>query len=154
MDFPTQEKRSMQQTHAARPSLWKLFVRLQNPMMKWLLASPLHFIVSNHYLLITFTGCKSGHEYTTPVQYAQAGNDLLIITSAIYIWWRNLRGGAPVTIRLRGQTWSGAAETSTAPGVIAENFRAIYPRASEDWLARMLSECVAIRIHLERPVAE
>lgn len=66
------------------PALWRWFMKVQNPFMKWLLRSPFHGAVSRMYLLITFTGRKSGKTYTTPVQYAQDGNTLYIITSEGY----------------------------------------------------------------------
>ena len=44
--------------------------KLYNPLMKWLLRSPLHGVVSKMYLLVTFTGRKSGTVYSTPVEYS------------------------------------------------------------------------------------
>ena len=40
-----------------------------NNAMKFVLRSPVHGMVSKFTLLITFTGCKSGKTYTTPVSY-------------------------------------------------------------------------------------
>ena len=50
-----------------------------NPFMKWLLKSPLHGLVSSHYMLITVKGRKSGKLYTTPVEYGHDGDALLIV---------------------------------------------------------------------------
>ncbi len=80
--------------HNTPPRLFRLLVKAQNPCITWLLRSPLHAVVSRIYMLITFTGSKSGTVYTTPVQYAQQGDRLSIITSAGYTWWKNLRSGA------------------------------------------------------------
>ena len=79
-----------------------------NAMMKMALRSPAHGLVSNAVLLITFTGRKSGKAYTTPVSYSQAGDRVTIFTHAA--WWKNLGGGAPVTLRLRGRDRQGLAE--------------------------------------------
>lgn len=76
--------------------------------MKFLLRSPAHGLVSKSVLLITFTGRKSGKTYTTPVDYSQDGDLVSIFTHAA--WWKNLSGGAPVTLRLRGRDVSGLAE--------------------------------------------
>jgi deazaflavin-dependent oxidoreductase (nitroreductase family) len=76
--------------------------------MKYVLRSPLHGMVSKSILLITFTGRTSGKSYTTPVSYSQSGDQVTIFTHAE--WWKNLRGGASVTIRIRGQELQGLAE--------------------------------------------
>lgn len=79
-----------------------------NKTMKFVLRSPLHGMVSNYLTLITFTGRKSGKHYTTPVSYYQQEDTVFIFTHAN--WWKNLRGGVPVTIRLRGRDYPGMAE--------------------------------------------
>lgn len=50
-------------------------------------------------MLITFTGRKSGRQFTTPVRYVRDGETVRCFTSAENQWWRNLRGGADVTLR-------------------------------------------------------
>jgi len=79
-----------------------------NRAMKFVLRSPVHGIVSKTVLLITFTGRKSGKTYTTPVSYSQDGDQVYIFTHAD--WWKNLRGGTPVTLRIRGREFQGLAE--------------------------------------------
>lgn len=79
-----------------------------NRTMKFVLRSPLHGMVDKQILLITFTGRKSGKTYTTPVSYSQSGDQVVIFTHAD--WWKNLRGGAPVSLRIRGQKLQGLAE--------------------------------------------
>ena len=49
-----------------------------NGIIKGLLRSPLHRLMSTSTLLITYTGRKSGQVYTTPVNYVQKGQDVLI----------------------------------------------------------------------------
>ncbi|MDJ1420542.1 MAG: nitroreductase family deazaflavin-dependent oxidoreductase [Candidatus Methanoperedens sp.] len=69
-----------------------------------LLRSPLHMLASKSTLLITFTGRKSGKSYTTPVNYVPDGDVLYIVSLRSRTWWRNLRGGAHVIVRLRGRS--------------------------------------------------
>jgi deazaflavin-dependent oxidoreductase (nitroreductase family) len=76
--------------------------------MKFILRSPMHGMVSKTMLLITFTGRKSGKTYTTPVDYSQDGDQVTIFTHAN--WWKNLNGGSPVTLRMRGRDLQGIAE--------------------------------------------
>lgn len=82
---------------------------LLNQAMKLVLASPMHAMVSKTLLLLTFTGRKSGKTYTTPVSYSQFDDQVLIFTHAT--WWKNLRSGKPVKLRLRGRDFLGNTET-------------------------------------------
>ena len=79
-----------------------------NRAMKLVLRSPVHGMVDKSILLITFTGRKSGKTYTTPVSYSQCDDQVYIFTHAD--WWKNLRSGAPVTLRIRGREFQGLAE--------------------------------------------
>lgn len=88
-----------------------------NRLMTRILRSPGHKLVSKNFLLITFTGRKSGKTYTTPVSYSLEGDQVTIFTHAN--WWENLRGGTPVTLRLRGREVQGMAEA------IAEDKQAV-----------------------------
>jgi deazaflavin-dependent oxidoreductase (nitroreductase family) len=79
-----------------------------NRIMISLLRSPLHGLLSKSVMLITFTGRKTGRSYTTPVNYFRDGNNVTVFSHAT--WHRNLRGGAPVTVRLQGRDYSAQAE--------------------------------------------
>lgn len=79
-----------------------LFVVI-NPVMRLLLCSPLHVLLSRSLMLITFTGRNSGRKFTTPVRYVRIGTTVRCFTSAENQWWRNLRGGADVALRIEGR---------------------------------------------------
>jgi deazaflavin-dependent oxidoreductase (nitroreductase family) len=81
-----------------------------NSIIRWLLRSPLHGLMSKNTMLITYTGRRSGKVYTTPVNYVRDGDELLVTSYRHRTWWRNLRGGAPVILRLRGQDLKGVGE--------------------------------------------
>ena len=82
---------------------------LMNNTMKFVLRSPLHGIISNYLLLISFTGRKSGKVYTTPVSYFQQDDDQVIIFTHAN-WWKNLLSNPAVTLRIRGRDVQGMAE--------------------------------------------
>jgi hypothetical protein len=91
-----------------------------NLIIKILLRSPLHFIVSNAVMLLKYQGRKSGRYYTVPVSYSRDAKDLLVISQRKRSWWRSLVGGAPVEVRLQGH-WSDArAEAFTDPEIVAK----------------------------------
>jgi deazaflavin-dependent oxidoreductase (nitroreductase family) len=107
---------------------------IANPIVCLILRSPLHGLFSAALLLITYRGRKSGKEYTLPVQYVQAGNTLYIVPGMPErkTWWRNLKGGLPVQVTLRGQVLNGngrlldpkrdAAEIVTGLGQYLQRF--------------------------------
>jgi len=84
--------------------------RLYNPFMRWLLRSPLHGLISNSTMLVTYAGRKSGKSYTVPVGYVRDGDVFLTTSLRDRTWWRNLHHGAPVTLRVKGQDLKGAGE--------------------------------------------
>ena len=102
------------------------FSHLMNRVPQLLLRSPLHGLMSSRYLLITFTGRKSGKRYTTPVAYLGQGDTIILTTDSL--WWKNLRGGAPVGLRVKGQDLTGTAEAVTDEEAIAEALRALVKR--------------------------
>jgi hypothetical protein len=83
--------------------------RSGNRPIAMLLRSPLHGAVSGRLTLITVTGRRTGREHTLPVGYSQQGT---VITVPVMwperkLWWRNLRDGASVRLRLRGNDVTG-----------------------------------------------
>jgi hypothetical protein len=107
----------MTQNAPAPPLAKWLFANLINPIMRTILRSPLHSILSRQLLLLTFTGLKSGKQYTTPVGYDRDGDRLTLFTASP--WWKNFESRAPVTVRVRGETLTGQAESSTDPETVA-----------------------------------
>jgi len=102
-----------------------------NRTMAWVLRSPLHRLVSGSILLITFTGRKSGNVYTTPVSYTRQGAEIIAFTHSS--WWKNLRGGAPVTLWLQGKEVQGRAEAITGnPEMILPYLRTHLQQVTRD----------------------
>jgi len=75
-----------------------------NPVMRMFLRSPVHGIWSDSLMLITFTGRKSGRQFTTPVRYIKTGETIRCFTAAENQWWRNLRLPVEVRLRIQGKT--------------------------------------------------
>lgn len=95
-----------------------LFFKVINPIVKILLRSPMHRVMSHNTVLLEFTGHKSGRSLSTPVSYVMRGNRIQCFTS--HPWWRNLRQGHEVTLVLRGQRKKGIPSvTVNEPEAIA-----------------------------------
>jgi hypothetical protein len=82
--------------------------RFINVLVTLLLRSPLHGLLSGNTVIIGFTGIRSGKHYSVPVSYIQDGVVVRCITAGR--WSRNLRGGVPVSLRLRGREVPGTAD--------------------------------------------
>ena len=89
---------------SSTPTMFKFL----NPIMKTILRSPLHKMISGQILIISFKGRKSGKEYNTPVSYFRETDKVYVFTHAN--WWKNLVGGVQVQVRIQGQDFLGQAE--------------------------------------------
>jgi len=84
---------------------WAVWNRTANPVVRLVLRSPLHQLLSRRTALITVTGRRSGREFTFPVGNEHGGDSVRITVGwpEHKRWWRNLTdAGAPVRMRLRG----------------------------------------------------
>jgi len=98
--------------------------KIYNPIMKSILRSPLHGMISKNTMLITVTGRKSGKMHTTSVNYIRDGDNITVFSLRNRVWWRNLRAGAPVTVRIKRQDLKGTGESiedkkAVAAGLLA-----------------------------------
>jgi deazaflavin-dependent oxidoreductase (nitroreductase family) len=93
--------------------------KLYNPIVILLLHSPLHSFLDKSTIVITFTGRKSGKQYTIPVSYVRDGDTLMMISQREHSWWKNLRGGALVSLYLQGHTLKATGEVFTDPETVA-----------------------------------
>jgi hypothetical protein len=85
--------------------------RTINPVVRAVLRSPAHGLLSGHLALITVTGRRSGRTFTFPVGYHGDGDRVTIGVDwpERKRWWRNLLDAAPVELRLRGVLRTGIA---------------------------------------------
>jgi deazaflavin-dependent oxidoreductase (nitroreductase family) len=113
-------------TTSGRSSLnWQ---KLSNPFVTFLLRSPLHGLAGKNMVLITVTGRKSGKQYTTPVSSIRDGEALLIISLKDRTWWKNLQGGAQVTVSLQGHALQARGEVFTDTATVAKTLLLILQR--------------------------
>ena len=84
--------------------------RSGNRLIALLLRTPLHPLLRG-LTLITVTGRRTGAQHTLPVAYKQDGERLTIpvMWPERKLWWRNLRDGAAVRLRIRGSERTGQA---------------------------------------------
>ena len=141
-------------------------LRSINPFVSWILRSRFHRMVSGRLMLLTFTGRKTGERFTIPVGYTREGETLVLFSS--YSWWKNLRGGAPVTVRLKDRERTGYAGVIEERAAVVEEVERLIaghgrkevgmmtglaldtdPPPTTDEIAAALEGHVAIRITLD-----
>lgn len=85
--------------------------RTANPMLRLILRSRLHRLLSSHLLLLTVTGRRTGRKHTFPVTYSEADGVLTIHVAAPKRkrWWHNVSTETPVQLTLRGVDGFGFA---------------------------------------------
>ena len=84
-------------------------MRAVTPAIRWSLGRGSGTPMARSLLLLRFRGRRSGSWHTTPVGYAREGDVVVIVTSPTYAWWRNIRDGADVDVRLDGAWREGRA---------------------------------------------
>ena len=121
-----------------------------NPIVTAILRSPFHGLLSGAYVLVTFEGRKSGATYSTPVQYRRSGDTLAFVTRRRRRWWRNLQGGAPARLWLRGRACAATADVLTGPdeAVATEIIRIYAPMFTPERAAALAPESVVVRLAL------
>ena len=88
----------------------RLMTRL-NPLVAWVLRSPLHPLLDRALLMLRVTGRHTGRRYWIPVGYQRDGRTITVLVSKAprKQWWRNYRTPGPVDVLLRGRTLHGRA---------------------------------------------
>jgi hypothetical protein len=91
-------------TAAPRARRFGLFNHLINPIVRTVLRSPAHRLLSHRLLLLTYCGRVTGRTHTIPLGYERSDDRLTVPIGRApgKRWWRNVRGGADVTVRLAG----------------------------------------------------
>jgi F420H(2)-dependent quinone reductase len=92
---------------ALRGTLLGTVLRLFNPLVKTVLRSRLHWLLSRWLVLLTWTSRKTGRRRTTPLSYVREGS--VVYLSTAERWSVDLVGGAPVRLRLGGRWYDGHA---------------------------------------------
>ena len=88
-------------------------IRLANPLVRTVLRSRLHALLSRRLLLLGYRGARSGRSYEIPLRYVALSDGRLVVAALRperKLWWRSVRESAPVSIVLRGDRLTGTAE--------------------------------------------
>jgi hypothetical protein len=92
-------------------------LRLVNPLLGALLHTPL---AGKQFMVLSFTGRKTGRQFTLPVSAHVIDDDLYALTGAT--WRQNFRDGAAAQVVYRGKTTTMRGELISDRAVVSDLF--------------------------------
>lgn len=100
------------------PAAWR--VRIANPIVRWLLESPLHGILGNGLAVLRLTGHKTGRTYTFPVAWHDLNDEVFLLTGAS--WRANFGEDTHVDLTHVGARVRKRADIITNPDAVARTY--------------------------------
>lgn len=137
---------------------------LVNPVVAFLLQTPLHPLVDWRFVIIAWEGRQSGKRYSTPVLYREGedGSIVFFSSSEHTNWWKNFRGGYPLEVCYRGEWHDAEGDVQTDEGAVEAYLRWLLSplvRASrlfvrrqipsDDWFGAAADGYVLVDVRLE-----
>ena len=120
-----------------------------NGLVLAVLRSPAHRLLSGMTIELSYTGRRSGRQFTLPVQYAREGERLLVAVQdpAAKAWWRNFRTPQEVIVRLRGKPRQGTARVVAPDDPAWDEDRRLYEARWKRLGGRVSGPMVQITLH-------
>jgi hypothetical protein len=112
---------------------FRLF-RFANPLVRAVLRSPLHRLLSGRLLVLSYRGRRSGRTFEIPVRYAETDDGKLVVVATWperKLWWRSFDGGAAasVTLRCARRSVAGCVESGEARDTALSAYLGAFPRS-------------------------
>ena len=108
------------ESHMPSPTI----LRIVNPIIRSVLRSPFHRLLSNKLALLTVTGRRTGRHYTVPI--GRHEDDGVFLVSVSGRWRYNME--APVRLTIAGREHVGHAELEHDSDHVAQTFKMLYDR--------------------------
>lgn len=112
-------------------------LRLVNPVVRGVLGSPAHRVLSGTLLVLEYHGHRSGRSFRIPLRYAAASDGGLVaiaLRPGQKLWWRSFATStpAPAKLTLHGRTVAahGTVAEHAARAVALSAYLARYPRSA------------------------
>jgi len=81
----------------------KLLFRFINPIVRLILKSPIHFLISHQILLFRVVGRRSKRIFEIPASFAHINDSLVCVTLRANLWWKNFKNIETQEIYFRGK---------------------------------------------------
>ncbi|MDV3125301.1 hypothetical protein M1247_10295 [Mycobacterium sp. 21AC1] len=121
-----------------------LMLRTVNPILRFLLRTPIPGSARKHFMVVTVPGRKTGRQYAIPLTAHRIDNNLYAMTDAV--WKHNFRGGATAEVLHDGQTTTMRGELIEDPAAVADLFR----RCAESYGARSAQRLMGLKFREQR----
>src|SRR5579884_3941097 len=110
-----------------------------NPVLRWLLGTPLAGSMRKQFMVLNFTGRKTGRAYSVPVSAHEIDDALYALAGAG--WKANFRGGAAASVLHDGKTVPMRGELVKDPAIVAD----LYHRCASAYGARRAQRAMGLK---------
>lgn len=116
-----------------RPPLRLL--RVGNPLVRAILRSPLHGLLSRRLVVLDYEGRRTGRSFAIPLRYAETADGRLValaVEPRRKQWWRSFVEPRAAVVLHRGRRHEvvGTLAEGTARDAARESYVARYPRSA------------------------
>jgi hypothetical protein len=119
-------------------------LRVVNPILSFLLRTPLAGPARKQLMVLSFTGRKTGRPYTIPLSAHLIDNDLYALTGAV--WKQNFRGGAAAQVVFDGKTTAMRGELIRDRAVVSD----LFLRCAESYGAQRAQRMMGLKFRDQR----
>jgi hypothetical protein len=119
-------------------------LKLVNPMLGFLLRTPLAGPMRKQLMVLSFTGRKTGRSFTLPVSAHVIDNDLYALTGAA--WKQNFRESAPAQVVYDGKSTAMRGELITDRAIVSD----LYKRCAESYGVRRAQTMIGLKFRDQR----
>ncbi|WP_445162085.1 hypothetical protein ACTXG5_01890 [Mycobacterium sp. Dal123C01] len=119
-------------------------LKLVNPILGFLLRTPLAGPARKQLMVLSFTGRKTGRPFTLPVSAHLIDNDLYALTGAA--WKQNFRGGAPAQVVYDGKSTAMRGELITDRAIVSDLFK----RCADSYGVRRAQTMIGLKFRDQR----
>jgi hypothetical protein len=119
-------------------------LRLVNPLLGVVLRTPLAGPFGKQLMVLSFTGRKSGRQFTIPVSAHVIDGELYALTGAA--WKVNFRGGAPAQVVYDGRTSTMRGEVISDQATVSD----LYLRCSQSYGVKRAQRMIGLKYREQR----
>ncbi|OBA61620.1 hypothetical protein A5647_10315 [Mycobacterium sp. 1100029.7] len=114
-------------------------LKLINPMLGFLLRTPLAGPARRQLMVLSFTGRKTGRQFAIPVSAHVIDNDLYALTGAA--WKQNFRDGAPAQVVYDGRSTAMRGELIQDRATVSD----LYKRCADAYGPRRAQTMIGLK---------
>jgi hypothetical protein len=119
-------------------------LKLVNPLLGFLLRTPLAGPARKQLMVLSFTGRKTGRQFTIPVSAHLIDNELYALTGAV--WKQNFRDGAPAQVVYDGKSTTMRGELITDRATVSD----LYLRCTQAYGVRRAQTMIGLKFRDQR----